>query len=85
MMVCDRWPAAGEPRMIVIARPLGKGVRDSPNSRAAGRDGEGCRKRRGMSRAAIVYRSVPPRVGRRPLWAAAIRRVGGCYFKRPDQ
>ncbi len=35
---------------------------------------------------AIGHRSVPPRIGRRPLRAAAIRRVGGWEcFKLSDQ
>jgi hypothetical protein len=64
-----------------VGRGCGEFVmRDRPNSRAAGRKGEGCRKRRWTSSVAIGHHRVPPRISRQPF-RAAIRRVGGLFFQ----
>jgi hypothetical protein len=71
------------------AGPEGEGTRDSPSIRAAGRKGEGCRKRRWTSSVAIGHRSFPPlSVGgrfklrdRQPT--AGISVAGGVGARRP--
>jgi hypothetical protein len=71
----DGRPAAlGNPKLLVKNNREGKGIRDSPNSRAAGHEGEGCRKTKGGRVGPLSASDVsPPRIGRQPLRAAAIR------------
>jgi hypothetical protein len=58
-------------------------MRDKPNSRAAGRKGEGYRKLRWASSVGIGHRSVLPRISRQPVRAAARPAgwVGGLFFQ----